>query len=81
MILYKELGWSTYEPTPSGRALFDEIQERGKLSEFEEYLEESEGGFVDERIVDDLLRFQEKELRKALNMPVEDDDDQDFGKN
>ena len=74
MILYKELGWSTYEPHPDGRDLFDEIQERGKLSAFEEYLEESEGEFVDERTVDDLLRFEEKELRKALNMPEEDED-------
>jgi hypothetical protein len=82
MILYKELTWDTYEPHPDAAELFDLIDQQGKLDEFENLLVETEGEYVDETYVDDLLRFEEDWVIETLNLDVsgtiyDDSDDED----
>ena len=77
MILYKEIGWSTYEPHEDARELFERICDQNKLVEFEEYLEEIEGEFVNEGFVDDLLRFEEPEVVRVLGLDMSEDDADD----
>lgn len=75
MVLYKELGWSTYEPHPDGAELFQRICDQGKLGDFEALLEASDGEYINEVTVDDLLRFEEDWLVKTLDLDMSDDED------
>ena len=82
MILYKELTWDSYQPHPDAAELFDLIDQQGKLDELEALLVETEGEYVDEIHVDDLLRFDEDWVIDTLDLDVsgtiyDDSDDED----
>ena len=76
MILYREIGWSQYEPREEDAELFQRICDQGKLNELEDYLVESSGSeYVNERDVDDLLWHEEPFVIKLLGLDMSDTGD------
>lgn len=75
MILYREIGWSQYEPREQDADLFQRICDQGKLPELEDYLVASSGSeYVNERDVDDLLWHEEPFVIKLLGLDMSDDE-------
>lgn len=74
MRLYYELDLDTFDAWGGGEELLEKIREADKESEFENYLEENYPDGMTEEDLNDLLRYEEDEIFKALGMEEDEEE-------
>lgn len=77
MRIYYELDLSDFDAWGGGEELLEKIREADKESEFENYLEENYPDGMTEEDLNDLLRYEEDEIFKALGMEEDEEETED----